>query len=231
MALPHRQFLYGANLQRLGGIGCNPGNWASTGGLSAPYTSEVPDCYNLTALGAGLAARFAPGFGICFRPNSWTPGGSDPNYSCGKPQQVTYANPYSPTNKGGLNVCSGGAATNTAPFDNAPLVKYIDDPSSIRYEFLFVVTPKTVNTGDMSNSASPIYAQYAPFRFRADSDCNNVNPTLCNSPAQIQNMFRTYGLKLHDIADAGDPPASDPNRVGVFPICALQPDVALGTGI
>jgi hypothetical protein len=233
MALPARQYLFGSNLQRLGAMGCNPGNWPNPPYPADPaniYNSEVPDCFGLQALsnGGATAARFSPGFGMCFKPGLWTPNGKDTAYSCGKPNQVAYANPWSASNTGGLNVCTaGGAATNTVPYDNAPVVKYIDDPSSIRYEFLFVVTPKTVNSGDMSNSSSPIYAQYAPFRFRVDNDCNNTDPTSCSSTY----MFRNYGLKLHDVADAGDPPASDPNRAGIFPVCALQPDSALGTGI
>ncbi len=228
MALPARQYLFGSNLQRLGQIGCNPGNWPS-----APAVSEVTDCGGLTALGGGVAARFATGLMMCFRPNSWTPNGVDQNFSCGSSQHATYADPWSSTNPGGLNVCDGAGAATTiapyfgAPYDYAPVVKYIDNPSSLRYEFLFVVTPKTINSGDMSNSASPIYAQYAPFRFRVDSDCGSANPTGCST----QHMFRNYGLKLHDIADAGDPPASDPSRTGIYPICALQPDSALGTGL
>lgn len=223
MALPARQFLYGSNLQRIGQLACNPGNWSS-----APTVSEVTDCAGLTVLGGGTAARFSTGTWMCFKPGTWTPNGVDTNYSCGKPNHAAYADPWSSTNTGGLDICdASGNPTNTAPFDNAPMAKYIDDPSSLRYEFLMVVTPKTVNSGDMSNSASPVYAQYAPFRFRVDNDCNNVNPTGCSS----QYMFRNYGLKLHDVADAGDPPASDPNRAGVFPVCALQPDSVLGTGL
>jgi hypothetical protein len=232
MALPARQYLLGANLQRLGGVGCNPGKWPilpDPGNVNNIYNSEVPDCFGLAALGeGGTAARFSPGMGMCFRPGTWTPNGKDTNYSCGMPKQVDFSNPYSSSNLGGLNVCDGaGHATNATPFDSAPVAKYLDNPSSIRYEFLFVVTPKTVNTGDMSNSASPVYAQYAPFRFRVDSDCNSTHPGGCPT----QYMFRNYGLKLHDVADAGDPPASNPSRAGVFPICALQPDSVLGTGL
>jgi hypothetical protein len=230
MALPARQYLYGSNLQRLGAIGCNPGNWTptyDTGNVNDIYNSEFPDCFGLTALGGGTAARFSQGFGMCFQPNSWTPNGKDQYYSCGKSNQVPYANVPSVSLTGGLGICSAGAATSATPTDSAPLAKYIDDPNSLRYEFLFVVTPKTVNSGDMSNSSSPVYAQYAPFRFRVNSDCSSTDPTACPT----QYMFRNYGLKLHDVATAGDPPANDSSRAGTFPLCALQPDSVLGTGI
>lgn len=79
----------------------------------------------------------------------------------------------------------------------------------------------------MSNSSSTVYAQYAPFRFRADKDCNVADPTGCPT----QYMFRNYGLKLHDVADVDDPSGDSSSRAGIFPLCALQPDSALGTGI
>ncbi|MFL5813631.1 MAG: hypothetical protein ACJ763_08640 [Bdellovibrionia bacterium] len=227
MALPARQYLYGANLQRMGAIGCSPGLWSPLPYPAAPtniYNSQFPDCYGQTALGAGPnAARFAQNFGICFQAGTWNPAGNDQSYSCGKPSQVPFANLASST-AGGVGVCNAGNPTNTTPIDEAPVVTYIDNPSSLRYEFLFVVTPPSVNSGDMSNSSSPIYAQYAPLRFRVDSDCNSVNPSGCSA----QHMFRNYGLKLHDVTNAGDPPADDPSRAGSFPICALQPDSALG---
>jgi hypothetical protein len=229
MALPARQYLYGSNLQRLGAIGCNPGNWSpayDTGNVNNIYNSQMPDCFGLTALGGGTTARFAQGFGMCFKPGTWTPNGKDTNYSCGASKQVSYAN-LSTVIAGGLGVCNGSTATNATPTDSSPIVKYIDDPSSLRYEFLFVVTPDSVNSGDMSNSSSPVYAQYAPFRFRVDSDCNDADPTGCAT----QFMFRNYGLKLHDVANAGDPPSNDSARAGMFPLCALQPDSVLGTGI
>jgi hypothetical protein len=224
MPLPNRQFYYGANLQRLGMIGCNPGNWPTS--TTVP---EVTDC-NATpatptnpaapALGSGTAARFTNGTWMCFKPGTWTPYGVDTNYSCGKPNQAAWATSWSQNYTGGLGICTAaGAATNATPFDHSPTAQYIDNQQSSRYEFFFVVTPPTVNTGDMSNSASPVYAQYAPFRFRADSDCDKEDPSTCST----QHMWRNYGLKLHDVADAGDPPASDPNRAGVFPVCALQP--------
>jgi hypothetical protein len=250
MALPARQYLRGSSLAAMGAIGCNPGNWPTppdAGNPSDPINSEFPDCIGKNALGSpagSYAARLAPGLGMCFSINPqsyaggspdlstltdiWTPAGSDQNYSCGKTNQSPYANPWSSTNVSGLDVCTGvsgnNVATGTPPFDNAPVVQYIDDPSSLRYEFLFVVTPKTVNTGDMSNSASSVYAQYAPTRFRTDNDCGSSTPTPAGGKCLSQNMFRSYGLKLHDVADAGDPPASDPNRAGVFPVCALQPN-------
>jgi hypothetical protein len=225
MTFSPRKYLKGANLANLGGLGCNPGKNSSN-------VVEFPDCAGLAALGDGSGlppALISLGLGMCLTPTydgsgnltHLTPGGSDPTYSCSK-QPVPWANPWSSTNTYGLDVCNGsGVATTTVPFDSAPTAEvYGNEDSAAPYEFLFVTTPPSVNTSDMSNSASPIYARYAPMRFRVDSDCGAADPSGCST----QYMLRNYGLKLHDVADAGDPPASDPSRAGVFPICALQPN-------
>ena len=94
--------------------------------------------------------------------------------------------------------------------------------SDLRFDFIFVATPPTVMSRDMSDSSSAIYAQYAPYRFRADTDCGAADPDLAGC---IQSKaLRNYGIKWHDVDSAGDPPAGAPNRAGVFPVCAMQPN-------
>ena len=95
----------------------------------------------------------------------------------------------------------------------------------VRYDFLFVVSPPSIMLSDMQNSTSAAMP-YMPYRFYTDVDCLSDNPDAPTTPSDcaLGNAITTYGLKLHDVGDNGDPPASDPARPGLFPICALQPD-------
>jgi hypothetical protein len=96
--------------------------------------------------------------------------------------------------------------------------------NATRYDFLFVVTPPTINLADMLNTASSSPSlPYQPYRFMANTDCNSPDPDApllgdCNPKYSLTN----YALKLHDVSNNGDPPANDPNRAGVFPVCVLQ---------
>jgi hypothetical protein len=108
----------------------------------------------------------------------------------------------------------------------------LDTPNSsfpeaaARYDYLFVVTPINVTTADMlSNGSSSISMSYTPYRFYTDEDCYSPDPDLAQPGDCLpRNAIRTYGLRLVDIGSSGDPPATDPNRTGAFPVCVLQPD-------
>jgi hypothetical protein len=105
------------------------------------------------------------------------------------------------------------------PIDGAPTPENIDDPANPRFDFLFVVSPPTVMTSDMSNAGGLTYQQYAPYRFRTDSDCaaNNPDTAGCNTAGALT----MYGIKFYDVGTAGDIPST--GGVGTFPVCALQP--------
>lgn len=94
-----------------------------------------------------------------------------------------------------------------------------------RYDFVFVVTSPTVMAANMENSSLSSNYPYIPFRFPNASDCQSGDP---DAPAFAGDCDPSkiihYGLKLHDVSSNGDPSASDPNRAGVFPMCALQPN-------
>jgi hypothetical protein len=98
-----------------------------------------------------------------------------------------------------------------------------------RYDYLFVVTPPSVTTASMlDSSASSASLPYQPYRFYSNQDCLSADPDAAASGDCLpSNAIKNYGLKFHDVASNGDPPADDPTntRGGEFPICALQPDL------
>ncbi len=93
-----------------------------------------------------------------------------------------------------------------------------------RFDYIFVVSPPSVNTKDMQagNSAS---LPYQPWRFKTAQDCLSSDPDLA-SPGDClaSNAITNYGLKLHDVGENGDPAGDSSSRPGVFPVCVLQPD-------
>ena len=130
--------------------------------------------------------------------------------------------PYSGTTTDPLNIHD--ATMVDAPKDMAPTSPDLDTGNS-RYDFVFVVSPETVMAADMENSTTTSDYPYVPMRFPNASDCLSSNPNNplsagdCN-PSKIIH----YGLKLHDVNTNGDPPASDPSRAGIYPMCVIQPN-------
>lgn len=127
------------------------------------------------------------------------------------------------------HICGAPVGTNnpgSVPYDDNLITGNIDDPSTPRFDYLFVVTPPSVMSGEMSSISSPTHYMYTPYRFMAPDDCTDtsgdglIDPDADNCPAS--RALRNYGIKFHDVGGAGDPPADDPNRPGVFPVCALQ---------
>lgn len=95
-----------------------------------------------------------------------------------------------------------------------------------QYDFLHVVSPVGINLVDMQdNSSSSSALPYMPYRFYKDLDCQSIDPAnAASGDCLASNAISNYGLKLHGIADNGDPAASDPNHPGMYPFCALQSD-------
>ncbi|MFZ9595607.1 MAG: hypothetical protein ACO3A2_05960 [Bdellovibrionia bacterium] len=141
-----------------------------------------------------------------------------------------------------LNVCSTYMSPQTygtpktapaAPF-SMNVTSQALDTGSARFDFLFVVTPPSIMLADMQNGTAASLP-YQPYRFYTDTDCQEIgtnqpsrdpdatyalDPSRCNP----MNAMTTFGLKLHDVGSNGDPPADDPGRNGIFPVCVLQPD-------
>jgi hypothetical protein len=96
------------------------------------------------------------------------------------------------------------------------------DGSNARYDFVFVVTPTTINSADMEAQDSTAYP-YIPIRWPNASDCSSANPnnpdttTDCPASKMIQ-----YGLQLQAVATSGAPTGSSSQPV-IFPMCAIQP--------
>lgn len=228
---PARNYLYSSALQQLASVSCNPGNWTV-----APYANQsiYSDCAGsqpLTSTGA-LASRIL-GTKSCV---NVSPGGTSnasqnllPAYSTYKfdlgtdAWSSTGASSYSCTHASNfdpMHICGnspGGVAYDTA-FSLAPI-----DLSS-RYDFLFVVSPVNEMATDMKSSSNTSNI-YTPYRFMSAADCQSADP---DNPSNLGDCSvghkLTYGIKWHDVGLNGDPPASDPNRPGTFPICAIQPN-------
>jgi hypothetical protein len=115
-----------------------------------------------------------------------------------------------------MNLCP--QVPNSAPFDRNIGIGDLDQGNA-RFDYLFVVTPKTVMAAQMRNSTLAANLPYTPYRFLSAADCPVADPDLCNQSRRVD-----YQIKFHDVSSAGDPPGGDPNRAGTFPICAIQKD-------
>jgi hypothetical protein len=144
------------------------------------------------------------------------------------------ATPVSPLGCGGANpvdanpahLCTPATPPLAVAYDDKPATIDIDDVSSPRYDFIFVVSPTTVMSGEITKPSSSVHNIYTPYRFMSLGDCNSPDP---DNPSTVgdcdaSRALRNYGIKFHDVGNIGDPPATDPNRPGVFPVCALQKD-------
>jgi hypothetical protein len=96
----------------------------------------------------------------------------------------------------------------TAPQDTGVITS---DTVNGRSDFLFVVTPASVMSGDMSTSA-PDVQQYIPYRFPTYSSCPFANPEECTGAIN-------YEYHNQDIAVSGNTSGT----TIVYPMCVLQP--------
>jgi len=127
-----------------------------------------------------------------------------------------------------LNLCelnNAGTAPRGVPFDSNLSYENIPNISDLgQTDYLFVVTPPTVMTSTMQNSSIADSDVYTPYRF-LPGDCLSPDPLNPATPGDCAPSKRViYGLKLHDAGENSDPNSEDPNRPGVFPVCALQPE-------
>jgi hypothetical protein len=201
----------------------------------------------------GMAARFFENTAMCVKP---TPGGSTdpatgnqyngstlrhPNPGTSGVDFTVYAqgtdtfvaNSKNTFGCGGAqaqdptHVCS--ASTGQVAFDSTiPTVTGPIDKTSegSRFDYLFVVTPTSVNRSAMDpTSASSIYQTYTPIRFISPNDCKSPDPDNPLTPGDCSSsrMMR-YELKKHEIGASGNPGQDDANRPGDFPVCVLQPN-------
>lgn len=233
MGLPFRKKLVSPAIIALNDIACNPGNFAPSS-FPPPHNAVFPDCSGSPNLSdSSFASRFALGTGMCFNvtaggtglpdsptispafaPFGFAPGtdiwanvGADPDFKCGGRQ------PIDPT-----HACSGPPGS--VPFDNQIAAFDVDDTNNNRFDFIFVVTPDTVNSADMISISSPIRQTHTPFRFLTRDDCNSPDPDLPLQTGDCDPTFalRNYGLKLNDVTTPGDQTGTPS-----FPVCALQP--------
>ena len=120
-----------------------------------------------------------------------------------------------------LGVCGGLGAGNSAypASDNNLSLNDTLDHGVSRYDFLFVVSPTSVNALDFKN-ATPVSLKYTPYRFYSPNDCISGDP---DNPASatdcLSNKMIHYGVKFADMIFNGDAQAG---RLPAFPVCALQ---------
>lgn len=203
----------------------------------------------------GMISRFFEGTGMCMKdvyPGGTTNPLTGMNYdgiagnSASIPNQAigidfTSVAPgtdiYTPNNKDPQWGCSGSTKIDPTQvcnsnngnmaFDSSPTQGNIDTiQAGPRFDYLFVVTPVTVNRSDMDPTASStIHSIYTPVRFMSPSDCKSSDPDQPKFPGDCNpsRMLR-YEFKKHEVGAPGDPGQDDANRPGDFPVCVLQPN-------
>lgn len=222
--LPSRKLLQPAKLQYAGHLVCSPSDKYSDGtDIFTKCSSGVHISELSTTNVGGLASRALASSTynqftydcLHFDPDEFT--GFGPGV-----KNSSNVNDYFPLGTDHWNIAASTApvtATNVGTFSTAldpePVIALDMDGGVPRYDFLFVVTPTTVMSGQIANSLA-----YKPYRFLNQNDCNSDDPEAagCDLMKAVH-----YGVKLHEVGTAGDPPAGD-NRGGSFPVCALQPD-------
>jgi hypothetical protein len=124
------------------------------------------------------------------------------------------------------------------PADTAPTLAAVPGDAP-QYDFVFTVSPDiswtsaasglAINSGDMeAGTGNANY--FTPYRYKSATDCALQTPSPANGGTNTctvstnADIIEPYGLKLHDVGTNGDPPADDPNRAGVYPMCAIQPN-------
>src|SRR5262249_27746296 len=119
----------------------------------------------------------------------WTPGNQDPVNGCAA---TSATNDLS-------HACS--SSTGNVPWDSGDLgtVAYDTAPSN-RFDYLFVVSPPSVNRQDMVITAtSSIHSIYTPMRFMSPNDCKSQDPDQPSFPGDCSpSRMLTYGITVAD---------------------------------
>lgn len=152
----------------------------------------------------------------------WNPSNEDPNYGCRGVATKQFPNLALESL---LGLCPAAVSSPVPITDPKPTPYPIDPQGSTRYEFVFVTTPVTVMTADMTNSNnSGIGTYYTPYRFLSDTYCNEEYPSLFNptgtSTLKCSNSNKIQGYQL-SLQDVNNP--TDINAPNIFPLCVLQP--------
>lgn len=146
----------------------------------------------------------------------WLPSNQDPNYGC-----LGVATNLFPNLKleALLGLCPAVTNPPTPIVDPTPTAYNIDPAGTTRYEFIFVTTPVSIMTADMTNSnGSGLGTYYTPYRYLSDSFCNEQYPSKNPATCLSRNMIQGYQLSLQDVNNP-----TDINAPNIFPLCVLQP--------
>jgi hypothetical protein len=150
----------------------------------------------------------------------WVPSNEDPNYGCLGVATSQFPNLALAKL---LGLCPAVTNPPSPITDPTPTPYNIDPAGTTRYEFIFVTTPVSVMTADMTNSnGSGIGAYYTPYRFLSDTYCNQQFPQAYRNAGgtscQTSNEIQGYQLSLQDVNNP-----TDINAPNIFPLCVLQP--------
>jgi hypothetical protein len=235
-----------------GAIACNPGAFSSTNPANLPF----PDCRNQPSTQAlsptGMAARFSETTGSCF---NITPGGTTDPLTGLNFDGVNSSSPIHPgldftpfaagtdiwvPARQDPNLGCGGSSANDLSracqnsSGNVPFDATIPTPSGLidvstadpRFDFVYVVSPPSVNRQDMvSTSSSTTHSIYTPLRFMSPTDCRSSDPDQPSFPGDCSpSRMISYQLTVNQVNAPSQSGGNDPDGPGVFPMCVLQPD-------
>lgn len=115
---------------------------------------------------------------------------------------------------------NSGSDVEVSNLDSVSIDGTTPNATSMKYEYLFVVSGTDVHTKDMSDSGSVKARRHTPLRFRNKVDCTAADP---NDPScgtvDSPNRFPPYRLWLGEIlADTSAPSSQRP----LFPLCVLR---------
>ncbi len=212
---------------------CNPGIYKDTASAATPVTI-YPQCgdkgvgglYNLTSsgplysrlLGNLVCVNVFPsdqrsGNGVPLQADRWVPTRVDLNdaangtcdSAAGSAMNVC---PKLDKNTSAPKLVAG--TSGSAPYDDQISTTQVDTDGT-RKDYVFVVTPPTVNSSDMAGSG---FQQYKPLTYFLSSDCDAARAKIgsCVTSHQI-----TYTLKDTSVE------VNSNVKNKAFPVCVLQP--------
>jgi hypothetical protein len=180
-------------------------------------TNEGPGCWT----GTETTARYAAGTDKWDTRQRTAVGGG--GATSGTTVTLDPLNLYITSNNG-----TNAAGSVDVPVDVNPGKQDLDEVSGVsqsRYDYVFVVSPVTLMSGQMgllntTPLASTISYPYTPYRFPSKQDCQSSNP---NNPSFAGDCNPSKIIHYQTVANDISTPVNSQDATQVYPMCVLQP--------